>query len=78
MGVDTAGLSPAEAAGQGVAKVTALAEDIGIPTRLRDVGVPETAIEERALANMEFERPMCFNPKKLALDDVRNIWQSAW
>lgn len=78
MGVDTAGLSLAEAAEKGVEKVTALAEDIGIPTHLREVGVPEAAIGDMALANMEFERPMCFNPKKLVLDDVRTIWQNAW
>ncbi len=78
LGVDTTGLSPAEAAEKGVARVKTLAENIGIPTRLRQVGVPQSAVDELAEANMAFERPMCFNPKKLSREDVRDIWRNAW
>lgn len=78
LGVATQGLSPREAAEKGVETVRALTVDIGIPVRLRDVGVPEEALEELAVATMEFERPMYYNPKKLTLDDVRGIWQKAW
>jgi len=76
--VDTQGLSPREAAEKGVETVRALTVDIGVPIRLRDVGVPEEALEELAVATMEFERPMYYNPKKLTLDDVRGLWQKAW
>jgi len=78
LGVDAFQLSMTEAAELGVEKVKVLAADIGIPLRLRDVGVPEEVLEEMAIANMEFERPMCFNPKKLILDDVSSIWHNAW
>lgn len=78
LGVDTTGLSLAEAAESGVVRVKALAKNIGIPTRLREVGVPQSALDELAEANMAFERPMCFNPKKLSLEDVRGIWRNAW
>jgi len=56
----------------------ALAADIGIPTHLRDLGVPKEALEEMAVATMDINRILANNPKPLTLDDVRRIWQNAW
>lgn len=78
LGVAMEGHSPQEAAEQGVLAARALAADIGLPTRLRDLGVPKEALEDMAVATMDVTRILESNPKPLTLDDVRQIWQNAW
>ena len=78
LGEETGGLSLREAAKQGVEAIKALATDIGIPLHLRDLGVPQEALEGMAVATMDVTRLLARNPKKLTLDDVRGIWQNAW
>jgi alcohol dehydrogenase class IV len=78
LGVETTGLPLQEAAEKGVRAAEALAADIGIPTHLRDLGVPKEALEEMAVATMDINRILVNNPKSLTLDDVRRIWQNAW
>jgi len=78
LGVETSEISLQKAAKKGVLAVKALAADIGIPTRLRNLGVPCEALEEMAVATMDIERILVNNPKPLTLDDVRRIWQNAW
>ena len=74
----TEGLSLREEAERGVKAVKALVADIGIPSHLRDLGVPEEALEGMAVATMDVTRLLANNPKKLTLDDVRGIWRNAW
>ncbi len=74
----TEGLSLREGAERGVKAVKVLVADIGIPLRLRDLGVPEEALEGMAVATMDVTRLLANNPKKLTLDDVRSIWRNAW
>jgi alcohol dehydrogenase class IV len=74
----TEGLSLREEAERGVKAVKALVADIGIPLHLRDLGVPEEALEGMAVATMDVTRLLANNPKKLTLDDVRGIWRNAW
>ena len=78
LGVKTEGLSLQEAAEKGVEAFKTLAADIGIPLHLQDLGIPEEALAELAVATMEVTRLLNNNPKKLSLDDVRRIWQNAW
>ncbi|UCC90321.1 MAG: iron-containing alcohol dehydrogenase [Dehalococcoidia bacterium] len=78
LGVEMEGLSLQEAAQKGVEAAKALADDIGIPLHLRDLGVPKEALEEMAVATMDVTRLLGNNPKELTLDDVRRIWQNAW
>jgi alcohol dehydrogenase class IV len=78
LGESVTGLTPLEAAGAGVNAVTNLVKDIGIPHRLRDLNVPEEALEGMAVATMDVTRLLANNPKTLTLDDVRGIWQDAW
>ena len=78
LGAATGELSPSEAAARGVTAARTLVADIGIPHRLRDLGVPREALEEMAVATMEVTRLLANNPKLLTLDDVREIWQKAW
>jgi len=78
LGVETGKLSLQEAAEKGVEAARVLAADIGIPTHLRNLGVPKEALEEMAVATMDVNRLLVNNPKPLTLDDVRRIWQNAW
>ena len=78
LGIETDRLSPQEAAKQGVLAARTLAADIGLPIRLRDLDVPREALEDMAVATMDITRLLSFNPKPLTLDDVQQIWQSAW
>jgi len=72
------GLSLREAAERGVKAAKTLAIDINIPLHLQDLGVPREALEGMAVATMDVTRLLANNPKKLALDDVRAIWENAW
>jgi len=74
----TEGLSLREGAERGLKAVKVLVADIGIPLHLRDLGVPEEALEGMAVATMDVTRLLANNPKKLTLDDVRGIWRNAW
>ncbi len=76
--VETKQLSLHKAAEKGIEAAKKLAADIGIPSRLRDLGVPKEALEEMAVATMDVSRLLAANPKQLTLDDVRHIWQNAW
>lgn len=53
LGVDTAGLSEAQAAAQAVARVRSLSQEVGLPQQLREVGVTEDKLELVANLTME-------------------------
>jgi len=78
LGVNTDGLSDKAAAEKGLDVMKALAKEVGIPVRLRDLGVPQDALESMAQATMSVTRLLNNNPKQLTLDDVRGIWKNAW
>ena len=78
LGVEIGKLSLQETAEKGAEAARALAADIGIPTHLRNLGIPKEALEEMAVATMDINRLLVNNPKPLTLDDVRRIWQNAW
>jgi len=78
MGVETQGLSLQEAAERGGKAIKTLVADIGIPLHLRNLGVPNEALEGMAVATMDVTRLLANNPRQLTLDDVRHIWKNAW
>lgn len=78
LGERTDGLTEHEAAEAGIAAVKRLIQDIGLPYRLRDLNVPEGALEGMAVATMDVTRLLANNPRLLTLDDVRGIWRDAW
>jgi alcohol dehydrogenase class IV len=78
LGEEIRGMTTLEAAEAGVEAVKRLIRDISIPQRLRDLKVPEEALEGMAAATMDVTRLLANNPKKLTLDDVRGIWRDAW
>jgi len=55
-----------------------LSRDIGLQPRLRDVGIPEDAIPTLASDAMKQTRLLVNNPRPLALEDARAIYEAAW
>ena len=55
-----------------------LSEDIRVPRRLRDVGIPEDAIPRLAEAAMKVTRLLANNPRKVTLEDAVAIYKSAY
>lgn len=61
-----------------VAELEALIERIGLPRRLRDVGIDEGQIPNLAADAMQQTRLLVNNPRALGLDDARDIYRRAW
>jgi alcohol dehydrogenase len=78
MGECIQGLCPREAAMKAVDAVRQLSVDVGIPQRMRDVGVPEEAIEGFVPGAMATTRLMDNNPRKLTEKEVLEIYRKAW
>jgi len=79
LGEPIQGLSAGAAAENAVAAVRRLSLDLGIPQRLRDVGVPEDALEATAKACIETQgRLLLNNPRRINADDARQILQQAY
>lgn len=58
--------------------VERLSDDIRVPRRLRDVGIPENAITKLAEAAMKVTRLLANNPRKITLEDAIAIYNSAY
>jgi len=58
--------------------VERLSDDLRVPRRLRDVGIPEDAIPRLAEAAMKVTRLLANNPRKLTLEDAIIIYKSAY
>ena len=72
------GLSELDGAETAVKFVERLSDDIRVPRRLRDVGVPENAIPRLAEAAMKVTRLLANNPRKVTLEDAIAIYNSAY
>ncbi len=58
--------------------LAALSAAIGLPQRLRDAGVPESALDLLADDAMKQTRLLVNNPRPLTRDDARAIYARAW
>jgi len=58
--------------------LAALSARLGLPHRLREVGVPREALPMMAEDAMRQTRLLVNNPRPLALDDARAIYEAAW
>jgi alcohol dehydrogenase class IV len=58
--------------------VERLSDDLRVPRRLRDVGIPEDAIPRLAEAAMKVTRLLDNNPRKVILEDAVTIYKSAY
>lgn len=78
LGEQTEGLSTREAAQVAVDAIRQLSVDVGIPQRMRDVGVPRDAIGGMASAAIQITRLMDNNPRTLSVEEVRSVYEAAW
>ena len=69
--------SEAESARGSVEAVRELQATLGLPTKLRDVGVPESGLADLAEDAMH-ERGTGFNPRKVTKDEVIALYRTAW
>ncbi len=79
MGEKVDGLSPPDAAQKAVDAVRRLSLDVGMPTRLRDIGVKREAIPE--IVDILFNvngRTLINNPRECSKDDALKILEAAW
>ncbi len=76
MGTHTANLSKREAAEKAIEMVRQLAKDVGIPSGLAELGLPEESIPE---LSRNATKDACFitNPRDADVDDIEAIFRSA-
>jgi len=72
------GISELVGAEIAVRYVERLSDDLRVPRRLRDVGIPEDAIPRLAEAAMKVTRLLANNPRKMTLEDAIAIYKSAY
>lgn len=77
MGVNTGGRSDDEVIADGINAVRTLAADCGLPTRLRDVDVPESALPELAALSV-VEAAMFWNPRSATEEDLLDLLRQMW
>src|SRR5207253_8116331 len=78
LGEDVLGLTEAQAAERAVTAVEGLRKDIGIPQRLRDLGVTEAQLRPFAEKAFGIQRILRVNPRSVAVEDLVGILQSAY
>lgn len=77
MGVNLGGRSDEEVIADGVSAVRTLAVDCGLPTRLREVEVPEEALPE--LAALSLVEPAIFaNPRIATEEELLELLRAMW
>ncbi|MBL8267218.1 iron-containing alcohol dehydrogenase [Steroidobacter sp.] len=77
LGIDGTGRSEARRAAQAIHGLRALCGDLGIPPRLRDIGVTEDQLDE--LARRSFAaNSNCNNPRDSSEQDFRNLFRAAF
>ena len=67
-----------ETAQRGVDFIYRLAEAVGIPKKLTDLGIPQTAVNGMARAAMEVQRLLKNNPREVTEQDARDIYNSLY
>ena len=78
LGEDLAGLSEIEAAHRAIVAVERLKADIGIPARLRDIGVTPEQLPLFAEKAFALKRILRVNPRPVSQADLEAILRSAW
>lgn len=78
LGIDTGELSPDESAKLAVMAVARLCRDVGIVSSLRELDIPETAIDGMAESAMKVTRLLNNNPREMLFEDARRIYKNAY
>jgi alcohol dehydrogenase class IV len=77
LGQDVAGVNEEQAAGQAIAAVEQLKRDIGIPQRLRELGVQESQLPAFAEKAFSIKRILRVNPRTPSVQDIEAIYRAA-
>ena len=72
------GKNDEETAQRGVEFIYRLAEAVGIPQKLTDLGIPQTAVPGMAKAAMQVQRLLKNNPREVTEQDARDIYNSLY
>lgn len=78
LGADVEGKSEADAAETAIAAVEQLRRDIGVPLRLRDIGVTESQLRTLAEKAFAIKRILRVNPRPVTVDDLEGILRAAF
>jgi alcohol dehydrogenase len=78
MGEAVDGLSAREAARKAIDHVKQLITDVGLPSRMREIGVKESDIRPMAEATMGVTRLLRGNPRRVTADDLEAIYRAAY
>jgi alcohol dehydrogenase class IV len=78
LGENVPGLSEESAAERAVVAVEKLRNDIGIPQRLRDVGVQESQLRPFAEKAFSIKRILRVNPRPMTVEDLEAILRAAF
>lgn len=74
---EVSGLSDSQAAERAIAAVEQLKRDIGIPERLRDLGVQASQLPAFAAKAFSIKRILRVNPRAASLQDIEDIYRAA-
>ncbi|WP_027371234.1 iron-containing alcohol dehydrogenase [Desulfovermiculus halophilus] len=77
LGQNTEGLNKRQAASSAVQAIRELAEDLQVPSRLRDFGVQESDVPGLAEGVMQVTRLLANNPRTMQLQDAEEIYRKA-
>ncbi|AKU27310.1 alcohol dehydrogenase [Geobacillus sp. LC300] len=77
LGMDTRGMSYMEAGRKTIEYVKQLAEDIGVPQRLSDIGVKQEEIRKMSLVAFH-DACMITNPRDITVEEIEGIFRKAW
>jgi alcohol dehydrogenase class IV len=78
LGADVTGLKPEEAAERAIAAVDQLRNDIGVPARLRDLGVRPEQLSLFAEKAFAIKRILRVNPRAVTVRDIEAIFETAY
>jgi alcohol dehydrogenase class IV len=78
LGENTTGLGEEEAAELAIVAVERLRTEVGIPKRLRDLGVREEQLRPLAKKAASIHRILRVNPRPVTVDDVESIYRAAF
>lgn len=78
LGEDVRGASTADASRRGVEAIQRLKHDVGLPARLRDIGVREEYLRPMAEQAATYQRLLRMSPRPLDVVALEDILRSAW
>jgi alcohol dehydrogenase class IV len=78
MGVEGEGLGTKELAQLAIAEVIDLLTDLGLPTSLQEIGVPEEDVVGLAENMLKITRLLEANPRRVGPEEARKIFEAMW